>query len=1015
MGAAIDDHAPRLEALYAKRLLAFGGRKSKKPPTPVIRTNDDGEPLTEKSEIADHVLAFYGKVEQAIATDADGVAADYNKRTRHAGPGPKIQNIIPKHQLTSQLAAAKRGRRGGPDQLTDDMSRASPEGMARLLHPVLVKTHFESTEPIAAKGGYSAYFRKGQGAMELQKSYRGILLNNTIGKMHSTFLRPRVKGLLPELLEATQCGARPKVATDFITHTSLAFISDCQRRSRSCSITSLDLREAFHSVIREFCMQLPTTADELNELIERIDIPDFTRPALKERLQQPAYNNQHIDDEHLCHIIADHHTSNWVTAKSARHYQLPRTSTRSALRNMSLVDDLTDYSSTAKANDLINATALAAARLCTAAFQHGLKPHPEKTKAILMHYGAGAKKEKQRIAKEGITYLELDRLAIKEQLVTQQKARPLEKQILRRKKLSKKAKVKYAHSCSTSSLTYNHHVWNDLTRKDLRHISAKYMGPYRVAASLPKTNSPDLHISEAEAIAKTGVPDFIAHQSIARLRYLPKLLSNAPAVLLQLLDGQRQRKGTWSRQLKKDFDFRRTYLPKERWPSQTQHDRDIINWARQKPKRFTNAVKAASKAYILHTRDQAQGAKLQKDIWMTSADHTTEVTDLCDDTNNQKYVCYACGRVASRQGMLIHMGRDHPVHEDPRFWATGTACRCCQTEHHSLPRLIKHLPVAHRCRKSWHAWHTQTMEPLTEQQIADTLAAIAEATNANKKQGRHPTFSDKPAYPCDVTPLPLLETSPVLPKAFARLEPSPSRPPASSPAEPAKRQETVFITDRPRQAADLQQIMASNGITSISGLDYTQIVIPSGGHTSELPTVLRRAQRRIPHGEVAAIDVEFPRRTWYLHDATDILGSRASKRRTPAPWGTPQVSETIADEIFAANNVTREVLRMIFMATATKVPFVAAISAESITRQTPEYRYIANLATVYETPTNHYDPGTIQILDNGARDDLRNTMHTANEEEIDLTIADLLDGNIVARWGLRTATVAPASPNLNTN
>eukprot|EP00959_Pyramimonas_sp_CCMP1952_P006326 132199-Pyramimonas_sp.AAC.1 len=115
MGAAIDDHAPRLEALYAKRLLAFEGRKSKKPPTPIIRTNDDGEPPTKKSEIADHALTCYGKVEQAIATDADGVAADYNKRTRHAGPRPKMQHIIPKHQLTSQLAAAKRGRRGGPD------------------------------------------------------------------------------------------------------------------------------------------------------------------------------------------------------------------------------------------------------------------------------------------------------------------------------------------------------------------------------------------------------------------------------------------------------------------------------------------------------------------------------------------------------------------------------------------------------------------------------------------------------------------------------------------------------------------------------------------------------------------------------------------------------------------------------------------------------------------------------------------------------------------------------------
>ena len=75
-------------------------------------------------------------------------------------------------------------------------------------------------------------------------------------------------------------------------------------------------------------MKLPTSADELNDLIERIDIPDFLRPLLTERLQQPTHNNQHIDDDHLCHMIADHHTTNCMAAKGASHYQLPRTSTR---------------------------------------------------------------------------------------------------------------------------------------------------------------------------------------------------------------------------------------------------------------------------------------------------------------------------------------------------------------------------------------------------------------------------------------------------------------------------------------------------------------------------------------------------------------------------------------------------------------------------------------------------------------------------------------------------------------
>jgi hypothetical protein len=80
----------------------------------------------------------------------------------------------------------------------------------------------------------------------------------------------------------------------------------------------------------------------------------------------------------------------------------------------------------------------------------------------------------------------------------------------------------------------------------------------------------------------------------------------------------------------------------------------------------------------------------------------------------------------------------------------------------------------------------------------------------------------------------------------------------------------------------------------------------------------------------------------------------------------------------------------------------------------PEYQHIANQTTVNETSTQHYDLGATQILDNGTRDDLRNRLTTANAEEIDFAIADLLDCNIVARWGLRTATAAPTSQNLNT-
>ncbi|CAK0902222.1 unnamed protein product, partial [Prorocentrum cordatum] len=346
-----------------------------------------------------------------------------------------------------------------------------------------------------------------------------------------------------------------------------------------------------------------------------------------------------------------------------------------------------------------------------------------------MHYGSGAKKERQKIAREKVTRIELENIPIKVQLVTQQKAlgtiitaggvmgpeiclrvnrthgaaRPLEKQLLRRKKLSMKAKIKYVHALSTSSLIYNHHVWNRLTKKDRNHIATRYMGPYRVAASMPNTNTPDKHVTNSEAIAKTGIPDFDKHQT-------------------------------------------------------DQHDSDIINWARQRPKHCTTAVKSATKFHLHYTRDKDQLVRFQKVIRMPMAPSSTVDIEHSDHDSKTKYVCYICGRTATKQGMAVHMGRDHPDSGNPRRWATGAACRCCQPELHTFPRLLKHLAVAHCCRKSWHAWHAMTMEPLTEQQIADSHDAIATTTAANKKCGRQATFSEIPAYKIDIMPLPLIET-----------------------------------------------------------------------------------------------------------------------------------------------------------------------------------------------------------------------------------------------------------------
>eukprot|EP00959_Pyramimonas_sp_CCMP1952_P133094 2782380-Pyramimonas_sp.AAC.1 len=120
----------------------------------------------------------------------------------------------------------------------------------------------------------------------------------------------------------------------------------------------------------------------------------------------------------------------------------------------------------------------------------------------------------------------------------------------------------------------------------------------------PRTNSPTLHITAREVIAATGVSDFSTHQSIARLKYLPRLLNSAPRVLLRLLDNIANLKRGWVQLLKNDFNFHRTYLRPGRWHAESQEDHHIDR-ARRMPKEFNSAVGTATNAFLTHACEDA--------------------------------------------------------------------------------------------------------------------------------------------------------------------------------------------------------------------------------------------------------------------------------------------------------------------------------------------------------------------------------------------------------------------------
>ena len=58
----------------------------------------------------------------------------------------------------------------------------------------------------------------------------------------------------------------------------------------------------------EFIYILPTTPEELTDILHELKIPEVLLPALKAAMQEAPVFDHHVDDDHLCALLRDAHT-----------------------------------------------------------------------------------------------------------------------------------------------------------------------------------------------------------------------------------------------------------------------------------------------------------------------------------------------------------------------------------------------------------------------------------------------------------------------------------------------------------------------------------------------------------------------------------------------------------------------------------------------------------------------------------------------------------------------------------
>ena len=198
----------------------------------------------------------------------------------------------------------------GPDGIPSDLCRYGAAAFAPQLHSVLCKAFLHGVEPAAYKGGNLCAIFKGKGSEEEAGGYRGIILADSFPKVAHAWTRSRLLPTLQQRRTIGQLGGLPSQQT--ITAAQLVRLHSQIGQSKSLSTATLflDLRSAFHHMLRELIFG---TCNNLlkSTLSQFLDEDEFDIEQLHQNLDELCHRQ--VDDipVGLRRFLHDIHQHTW--------------------------------------------------------------------------------------------------------------------------------------------------------------------------------------------------------------------------------------------------------------------------------------------------------------------------------------------------------------------------------------------------------------------------------------------------------------------------------------------------------------------------------------------------------------------------------------------------------------------------------------------------------------------------------------------------------------------------------
>ena len=216
--------------------------------------------------------------------------------------------------VEKHLHQAKRGKAPGLDNLAIDQLRPFTPWISQPIFQLFFKAWLLAAEPLQYKGGILVSILKKPGLWTVN-NLRGIMLIENVGKLFHALLRAKLLPWATERKLSYQYGGFRGQQT---AHASLhlrSFMNIVKAKHLSCAVVFIDLRSAFHSLIREHAFGVThALPEQLQSVLAR---EGFDVAALTESIAIHSAAFQELPDPSLVRVVQEAHQGTW--------YHLPPT------------------------------------------------------------------------------------------------------------------------------------------------------------------------------------------------------------------------------------------------------------------------------------------------------------------------------------------------------------------------------------------------------------------------------------------------------------------------------------------------------------------------------------------------------------------------------------------------------------------------------------------------------------------------------------------------------------------